>query len=82
MRMHNPFDAEEELKQKLDQYTVEVPDFPVKKARTTRIANWVFAPTYIPFPEVGYKQVSAKVIVSLPLFIIPVTFIPILFFIK
>ncbi|WP_077619617.1 hypothetical protein [Bacillus sinesaloumensis] len=66
---------EKELKEKLDQFSVEVPDFPMKKSRSSRITNWFFNPASIPFPEFGYKKGAFLSISWLPVLILPLTFI-------
>ncbi|WP_099361363.1 hypothetical protein [Fredinandcohnia onubensis] len=66
---------DKELKEKLDQFTVEVPDFPMKKSRLNRIANWFFNPASIPFPEAGYKKGAFLSISWLPVLILPLTFV-------
>ncbi|MFS0821721.1 hypothetical protein [Bacillus sp. 1P02SD] len=70
---HNQF--EEELKEKLDQFTVEVPDFPMKKSRLDRMANWFFNPVSIPFPKFGYTKSAFLTITWIPVFLVPLTFV-------
>ncbi|MEH7237612.1 hypothetical protein [Bacillus sp. JJ1562] len=66
---------EKELKEKLDQFTIEVPDFPMKKSRLDRMANWFFNPVSIPFPEAGYKKGAFLSISWLPVLLLPLTFV-------
>ncbi|WP_208590438.1 hypothetical protein [Gracilibacillus suaedae] len=46
--MMNKHDIPEELKQKLDEFEVDVPDIPLKKSLSQRIANWLYAPAKNP----------------------------------
>lgn len=71
---------EDKLKEQLDQFEVDVPDFSIKKSKLTRIGNWIFAPTRIPFPEFGYKEVFTKLIVILPLILVALTMLPVVVF--
>ncbi|MGN8644644.1 hypothetical protein ACTNEO_00990 [Gracilibacillus sp. HCP3S3_G5_1] len=46
--MMNKHDIPEELKQKLDEFEVDVPDIPLKKSLSQRIANWLYVPAKNP----------------------------------
>ncbi|QGH35680.1 hypothetical protein GI584_17205 [Gracilibacillus salitolerans] len=46
--MMNKHDIPEELKQKLDEFEVDVPEILLKKSLSQRIANWFYAPAKNP----------------------------------
>ncbi len=77
--MMNKKNLPEELKQQLDQFEVEVPEIPIKKSISQRIANWMHAPaknpvdmlpkTATPF-AIACLPVGGIVILTLPLYFI------------
>ncbi|WP_058308193.1 hypothetical protein [Gracilibacillus massiliensis] len=75
----NKKDIPEELKQQLDQFEVEVPEIPLKKSLSQRIANLVHTPAKNPADmlqktatplTIACIPVGAVLILSLPLYFI------------
>jgi len=66
---------EKNLARMLDAYEVNIPDFPMKKSMMSRIANWLFAPAKIPFPEAGYTTTASLYILILPFVLVIFTLV-------
>ncbi|WP_163582921.1 hypothetical protein [Gracilibacillus saliphilus] len=75
--MMNKHDIPEELKQKLDEFEVDVPDIPLKKSLSQQIANCLYAPAKNPVDLIS-KQWTPLTIALLPMIILLCS-IPLLF---
>jgi hypothetical protein len=81
LKKHNElWKKEKVLMEKLDEYKVDVPDFPIQKSIPERIANWMFAPADIPLPEMDTMVKSAAITVFFPILAVAFTTLPILLF--
>ncbi|GGN60986.1 hypothetical protein [Oceanobacillus indicireducens] len=69
----------DELKNKLDEFHVEVPDIPLKRSKWERLANWIHAPAKNPLDVLRIKGDSIIKLVLYPLvLILLICFAPIL----
>ena len=57
----------DELKNKLDEFHVEVPDIPLKINKWERLANWIHAPAKNPLDVLRIKENSITKLVIYPL---------------
>lgn len=57
----------ESLKQQLDQFTVETPNFPMKKDRIERLANFFYSPVNSPLDSIRLKPETATKLQAIPL---------------
>ncbi|WP_339161857.1 hypothetical protein [Siminovitchia sp. FSL W7-1587] len=69
----------EKLVQKLDEYQVDVPDFPMKKSRLDRAANWLFDPVSLPVWEVHFTKKGMAVAMFFPVLLTIISAIPFIF---
>ncbi|WP_407272135.1 hypothetical protein [Radiobacillus sp. PE A8.2] len=71
----------DEVKKRLDEFHVEVPEIPIKRNKLDRLAHWIHAPAKDPFEVLSIKGNSITRLVFYPLitllvlFFIPVFFI-------
>lgn len=70
---------DEKLVKKLGEFHVDVPEFPMRKTKIDRLANWLFEE--VPFPSVSMNLTGKGMIFiqMMPLVIIVLTLIPLLF---
>ncbi|MBD8004587.1 hypothetical protein [Bacillus norwichensis] len=69
--------SDEKLFQKLDEFDVEVPDFPMRKSRVERAGNWLFDSTRL--PEFEFTERGMALTLFLPVFISVISAIPLIF---
>lgn len=68
-----------ELKNRLDEFQVDVPEIPHKSSAFGRIANWIFAPAKDPLELFGVKGNSISKLVFYPfVFLFVLCFMPII----
>ena len=60
----------DELKNKLDEFQVRVPDIPLKRSRWERLANWIHAPAKNPLDVLRVEGDSIIKVVLYPLVLI------------
>lgn len=60
----------DELKSKLDEFHVEVPDIPLKRSKWERLANWIHAPAKNPLDALRIKEDSIIKLVLYPMVLI------------
>lgn len=66
-----------ELQNRLDEFQVDVPDFPSKRKKLDRLANWIYAPAKSPIDLFSIKGNSITQLVFYPLlFLLVVLFTP------
>lgn len=70
-----------ELKKRLDEFHVEVPDFPAKSSKLDRIANWIHAPAKNPLELLSIRGNSITKLVFFPLILLLVLLITPIFLI-
>lgn len=70
-------DNEKKFFQKLDEFNVEVPDFPMRKSRMERTANWLF--DSVRLPEFELSEMGMVLTLFLPVLISIISAIPIIF---
>lgn len=71
--------GDETLFQKLDEFKVDVPDFPMKKSRLDRAANWLFDPVSLPVFEVNFTRTGMALALIFPVLLTIISAIPLLF---
>ncbi|OZU90593.1 hypothetical protein CIL03_05490 [Virgibacillus indicus] len=59
-----------ELQNRLEEFQVEVPEFPAKKNKSERIANWIYAPAKNPLEVLSINGNSITRLVVYPLIFI------------
>lgn len=69
--------SDEKLFQKLDEFVVEVPDFPMEKSWMERAANWLF--DSVRLPEVELTERGMALLLFLPVLISAISGIPFIF---
>ncbi len=69
--------SDERLFQKLDEFDVEVPDFPMRKSRVERAGNWLFDSARL--PEFEFTERGMVLVLLLPVFISVISAIPLIF---
>ncbi|MDX8045740.1 hypothetical protein SH601_07030 [Gracilibacillus sp. S3-1-1] len=57
----NKHDIPDELHQKLDEFEIEVPEIPLKKSLSQRIANWLYAPAKNPVDYFSKQWTPLKI---------------------
>ncbi|MFA1822032.1 hypothetical protein ACDX78_17910 [Virgibacillus oceani] len=70
-----------ELKKRLEEFQVKVPNIQTKKSRLDRLTNWIYAPARNPLEVFNIKVNSFTRVVFYPLILILVLFFTPIFFI-
>ncbi|MEK3887913.1 hypothetical protein [Bacillus sp. FSL K6-3431] len=70
---------DEKLYEKLKGFHVDVPEFPIRKSRIERLANWLFEE--VPFPTTNFKLTRKGMVLMqlLPIFITIASILPLFF---
>ncbi|GIN89163.1 hypothetical protein J6TS1_10980 [Siminovitchia terrae] len=69
--------SDEKLFQKLDEFNVEVPDFPMRKSRIEKAGDWLFDSTRL--PEFEFTERGMVLALFLPVLISTISAIPLIF---
>lgn len=69
--------SNEKLFQKLDEFNVEVPDFPMRKSRIEKMGDWLFDSTRL--PEVEFTERGMVFTLFLPVLISGISAISLIF---
>ncbi|MBS4208393.1 hypothetical protein [Bacillus sp. FJAT-50079] len=67
---------DENLNKKLQEFDVDVPNFPMSKSKVDRMANWLFAEA--PLPKINTSDKGLIVVQLTPIILIICTILPIL----
>ncbi len=70
-------DGDEKLFKKLDEFDVEVPDFPMRKSRVDRAADWLF--DSVRLPEFELTERGMALTLFLPVLISIISALPLIF---
>lgn len=70
-------DNEKRLYQKLDEFEVDVPDFPMRKSQMDRAANWLF--DSVRLPEFELTNRGMVLTLFLPVLLSIISAIPLIF---
>lgn len=80
MMNNNQDKIDDFLKKKLEEFEVIVPDFPMKKSKAVRIANWLFAPVTVPLLERDFPIGILRILQVVPIIFAIIMIIPIFIF--
>ncbi|MBT2691746.1 hypothetical protein [Bacillus sp. ISL-55] len=71
-------EIQNELKSRLDEFHVEIPEIPAKSSKLDRIANWIHTPAKNPLEVLSIRENSITQLVFYPLiFLLFLFFTPI-----
>jgi len=76
----DPFKKEHHLRQRLDEYHVDIPDFPIKPNKLERVLFTLAAPTRNPLEPIISGSNGVLIVQVVPIIIAAImTFLPLLF---